>query len=166
MFQYYIKKQIKNFILLQEFPGTSTQIRLIMNALFSSQFGYCLLYWMFHNRSLNNRINRLQERALSLMYKGTTDSVVELLEKENTFTIHQRNIKKLTIEIFKVKHKEAPKLMCERFQETEHPYNLRNNHTIKSYSDKMGLKMKMGLQHGTENCHLWGLIYGLLFLLT
>ena len=55
--------------------------------------------------------------------------------------------------------------MCERFQETEHPYNLRNNHTIKSYNDKMGLKMKMGLQHGTENCHLWGLIYGLLFLL-
>ena len=155
MFQYYVKKQIKNFILLQEFPGTSTQIRLIMNVLFSSQFGYCLLYWMFHNRSLHNRINRLQERALSLMYKGTTDSVVELLEKENTFTIHQRNIKKLTIEIFKVKHKEAPKLMCERFQETEHPYNLGNNHTIKSYNDKMGLKLKWDCNMGLKT-----VIYG------
>ena len=116
MIQNYVKKQVKNSMLLHGFPVTSTQIRLIMNAFFSSQFGYCLLVWIFHNRSLNNRINRLQERALRLKYKGTNSSIVELLEKENTFTILQKNIINCAIEIYKVKHKIVPKLFCELFQ--------------------------------------------------
>ena len=49
------------------------------------------------------------------MYKGTNSATVELLEKENTFTIHQKNIKKLSIEIYKEKHKIARKLKCELF---------------------------------------------------
>ena len=81
------------------------------NAFFLSQFEYCLLVRNFHNRSLNNRIKRLQERALFLVYKGTNSSIVELLEKENTFTIHRKNVKKRAIEIYKEKHKIAPKLI-------------------------------------------------------
>ena len=85
------------------------------------KIGYCLLVCKFHSRSLNNRINRLQNRTLHLVYKGTSSSIIELLEKENTFTIHQKNIKKRAIEIYKVKQKIAPELMYELFQETEHP---------------------------------------------
>ena len=66
------------------------------------------------------------------MYKGINSSIVELLENENTFTIHQKNIKKRAIEIYKEKHKIASKLICELFQETEHLYNLRNNHTFRT----------------------------------
>ena len=29
----------------------------------NSQFSYCPLVWMFHNRMLNNRINKILERA-------------------------------------------------------------------------------------------------------
>ena len=43
--------------------------RLIMNAFFSSQFGYCPLVWMFHNRRHNNKINRLHERMLRIVSK-------------------------------------------------------------------------------------------------
>ena len=32
-------------------------------AFFLSQFGYCLLVWLFHSRGKNNKINRLQERC-------------------------------------------------------------------------------------------------------
>ena len=32
------------------------KLRLIMNAFFSAQFGYCPLVWMFHNRRHNNNI--------------------------------------------------------------------------------------------------------------
>ena len=101
----------------------------MMNAFFLSESGHCLLVCKFHNRFLNNRINRLQERALSLVYEGTNSSIDELLEKKR---FHQKNIKKPAIEIRKVKHKIAPKLICELFQETEHPYNLRNNHTFRT----------------------------------
>ena len=40
--------------------------RNLMKAFITSQFSYCPLIWMFHSRSLNNKINRIQERALSL----------------------------------------------------------------------------------------------------
>ena len=40
------------------------KLRTLMKAFIESQFGYCPLIWMFHSRTLNNRINRLHERAL------------------------------------------------------------------------------------------------------
>ena len=39
------------------------KLRLLMKAFIESQFSYCSLIWMFHNRTLNNRINTLHERA-------------------------------------------------------------------------------------------------------
>ena len=51
-------------------------------AFLSSQFAYCPLIWMmFHNRTLNNRINKLQERALRLVHNYNTSSFYELLQK-------------------------------------------------------------------------------------
>ena len=51
--------------------------RLIMNAFFSSQFGYCPLVWIFHNRRHNNKINRLDERMLRIVYKDYKSSFAE-----------------------------------------------------------------------------------------
>ena len=78
---------------------STNKLRLIIITFFSSQFGNCPLIWIFHNRSLNNRINKLQERVLRLVHKDATSSFDELLEKENTFTIHHRSIQKLAIEM-------------------------------------------------------------------
>ena len=36
---------------------------------FDYQFSYCPLIWMFCSRSLNHKINKLQERALRILYK-------------------------------------------------------------------------------------------------
>ena len=42
--------------------------RLLLNAFFMSQFDYCQLVWMCHNRTKNNKTNRLHERCLRLIY--------------------------------------------------------------------------------------------------
>ena len=39
-----------------------------MKAYIASQFGYCLLVWMFHGRNLNNKINSMHGRALRITY--------------------------------------------------------------------------------------------------
>ena len=72
-----------------------------MKAFITSQFGYCPLVWMFHSRQLNNQINRLHERSLSLIHKDRNSSFYELLIKDNTVTIHQINLKVLAAEIYK-----------------------------------------------------------------
>ena len=45
------------------------KLRLIVKAFIESQFGYRLLVWMFHSRTLDNRRNQLHERVLKLVYK-------------------------------------------------------------------------------------------------
>ena len=42
--------------------------RALMKAFITSQFSYCALVWMFHSRTMNNRINTLHEKALRLVY--------------------------------------------------------------------------------------------------
>ena len=88
------------------------KLRTIMNTFFSSQFAYCPLICMFHNRTLNDRINNLQERALRLVHNDNTFSFYKLLQKDNSFTIHHQNIQKLTLEKYRIKHRIAPKIMC------------------------------------------------------
>ena len=72
---------------------TKAKLRTIMNAFFPSQFPYCPLIWMFHNRTLNNRINKRQERALRLVDNDNTSSFHELLQKGNPLTIHHRTFR-------------------------------------------------------------------------
>ena len=70
------------------------KLRIIMNAFIESQFQYCPLVWMFHSRTINDRINKLHERALRLAYKDGQYTFQQLLHKDNTVTIHHRNLQK------------------------------------------------------------------------
>ena len=45
---------------------SNDKLRIVMNSFIISQFGYCPLVRMFHSRGLNNRINKIHERTLSL----------------------------------------------------------------------------------------------------
>ena len=58
---------------------------------------------MFHNRTLNNRINRIHERALRIVYRDKTSNFTELLQKDNAVIVHQRNLQVLATEVYKVK---------------------------------------------------------------
>ena len=66
------------------------KLRVIMKAFITSQFIYCPLILMCHIRSLNNKINKLCKRALTLVYDDRQSTFEELL-----------NIVKSTKEFFK-----------------------------------------------------------------
>ena len=57
------------------------QKKLIMNAFITSQFGYCPLIWMCHNRKVQNHINRNHERALRIVYTDGNSSFEDLLKR-------------------------------------------------------------------------------------
>ena len=87
------------------------QRKTIINSFILSQFGYCPLVWMFHSRELNNRINRIHERSLRLVYQDFESSFENLLKMDESFTIHERNIQSLCIELYKVAYGISPKIM-------------------------------------------------------
>ena len=91
------------------------QRKLLFNAFITSQFSYVPVVWMFHNRKLNNHINCIHERALRIAYQDHNSAFNELLANDGSFKIHDRNLQKLLIEIFKVKIKLAPEIMNEVF---------------------------------------------------
>ena len=87
-----------------------------MKSLIKSQFRYCPLIWMFHSRALNNKINSIYERALRITYNDSKSTFEELLNKDNSVSIHHRNFQVLAIKMFKIKNNMAPEFLNGIFQ--------------------------------------------------
>ena len=105
-----------------------TKTKILMNAFFNAQFSYCLLTWMFHSRKLNNKINKLHERCLRIVYNNNTSTYEELLETDNSVSVHFRNVQALAIELYKVVNGFSPDIMKDVFPLSENLcYNTRNN---------------------------------------
>ena len=100
--------------------------RLLLNAFFKAQFNCCPVVCMFHSRSLNNKINRLHERCLRIIYNNKHSNFDVLLEKDNSVSIHHNNIHSYAIKMYKVANGMSPEIMKDVFQirNISH-YNLR-----------------------------------------
>ena len=123
---------------------SQSQLKVVMKAFLVSQFGYCPLVWMNHSRTLNNRINRLHERALRLIYKDPSLTFEQLLLKDNSVRIHHKNLQILVTEMYKVKHNLAPAIMHDVFQESSNPYNTRQG------GDSFKTRNVKTVHYGTE----------------
>ena len=102
------------------------ETRILLQTFIESQFGYCPLICMFHSRRVNNKINHLHERSLRIVYKDNYSSYVDLLAKDKSFTIHQRNIQSLTIKLFKVKRNLSNEIICNILKTRTLTYNLQS----------------------------------------
>ena len=60
---------------------------------------------------LNNKINRLHKKALRIVYHDNDLSFEELLQKDNSFSIHDRNIQLVAIEMFKARNNLSPEIV-------------------------------------------------------
>jgi hypothetical protein len=68
-------------------------------------------------RTLNRHINRLHERALRIAYEDYESSFEELLIKDDSVTIHQRNLRVLAVEMYKISHKLSPEFIRDLVEE-------------------------------------------------
>ena len=91
---------------------------------------------MNHSRTLNNRINRIHERSLRIVYNDKKSTFQELLAQDKSVTIHIRNLQVLVTEMFKVKNGIAPEIMNNVFQITESNYNFRKKTQFKTENVK------------------------------
>ena len=80
---------------------------------------------MCHHQNVNNRINRLHERCLRIVYNDSVSAFEELLDKDRSVLVHVKYIKTLAIEMFKLSNKLTVPLMNEIFVKRNNTYNLR-----------------------------------------
>ena len=130
-------------------PG---KLPLLMNSFINAQFSYCPLIWMFHDRYLNTKLNKIHERALRIVYKDTNADYEALLKLDNAASVHQRNLQYLVTEIYKTKNSLNPSFMKELLKPRDLQYNLRNKNTLhipKARTKSCGIET---VQYTGQNC--------------
>ena len=86
---------------------------------------------MFHNRKLNNKINKLHKRCLRIVYSDSSSSFEELLETDNSVSVYHRNIHVLATELYKIVNGLSPDIMKEVFPINENTsYSTRNKRKL------------------------------------
>ena len=70
---------------------------------------------MFHSRNLNKKINRLHKRCLLIIFNDKITSFEQLLDNDNSVSIHHRNTQALAIEMYKVTNWLAPQILNELY---------------------------------------------------
>ena len=79
-------------------------------------------------RIINKKTNRLHERCLQIIYGDNQSSFEELQEKDSSVSLHERNIKILATEMYKVRKDMSPPQINKLFtRRDEHPYNVSHN---------------------------------------
>ena len=68
---------------------------------------------MLYSRSLNNKINRLHERCLSIIYNNNRATFEEVLAKDNSVSVHHNNIHAISTAMYKVVNGISPEIMNE-----------------------------------------------------
>ena len=105
--------------------------RILIKAFITSQISYYPLVCMSHNRTMSNRINKIHVKALRLVYKDETNlSFNDLLKKDKSVSIVQRNLQIVKTEVYEVRNDLGPEIMKNIFHFTQKPYNLRNDSTL------------------------------------
>ena len=90
--------------------------KILLNSFVQSQFSFAPLVWMLCGKDANKKINRVHYKFLQILYEDDTSTFEQLLDKHNAFTVHQRNIQNLLIEMYKVKNKQGPALLNDIFK--------------------------------------------------
>ena len=92
----------------------------------------------------------IHERSLRIIYNDKQSSFTELLNKDNSVSIHIRNIQRLAIEMFRFYNGLSPPLMSNMFKlKAENSYNLRQ---VSEFSRPM----VKSVYHGTESISYLG----------
>ena len=101
--------------------------KLLLNAFFVSQFNFCQLVWMCHNHTKNSKTSRLHERCLCLIYNDKKSYFEQLLEIDSSVSVHNRNLRALATERYKINHDISTTIRNEIFTlKHQNQYNLRN----------------------------------------
>ena len=114
----------------------------------NSHFSYCSFFQILHSRTLNDHINRIHQRALRIAYLNKSSSFKELLQNNNSVTIHQRNFQILASDFGKTKN--GSRVSKRAFLLV---YELVVNHKFDFENKKM-------VQYGTESLSFQDQNYG------
>ena len=108
---------------------TPDKAKVLYNAFINSQFSYASIIWMFCRKTDYLKMEKIQYKALKIVF-NSNESFEDLLLHSNEVSIHQKQLRQLTTEIYKSLTDLSPEFIKPFFTVKELPYNLRNGHIL------------------------------------
>ena len=122
-------RQINVLLRLSKYLSTETKI-LIYKSFIRSNFNYCPLVWHFCSKTSSAKMEKLQYRALRLVFNDFDSSYETLLKKVNMPTLHVSRIRLMAIETFKIVHKMSPVYLHDLLSYKNSTYSFRYDNLV------------------------------------
>ena len=104
--------------------------RILYESFVSSQFGYCTVIWNFCSVSNTKKIEKLQYRALKVIYSDYCSPYKVLLLKSELPLLYVRRLRIVLTEVYKSIYKLNPEYLHDMFTFKSNKYDMRNEYTI------------------------------------
>ena len=134
-------KRVKALLRIRKYISLE-QAKFLADAFIMSAFRYCVLIWMFCDKSSNNHIEKVHKRTLRAVHMLFNHSLADLIYIHDTVTVHVTNIRVLMCEVYKSLHHDNPSFMWPIFTVKNIPYQLRNYNLLclpKTKTQRYGL---------------------------
>ena len=96
----------------------------LINSFILCHFNYCPLVWLVCSKDSQQKLEKLDKRALRLALSDYSSSYSELLQKTKFATVHIHSIRQLALEVFKTLHNLNPAFMKNYFISKASDYDL------------------------------------------
>ena len=101
--------------------------RTIYNSFIMSSFNYCPLVWHFCGKTKNQKLEKIQERTLRILYDDYTSIYDELLDKAGTNTLLINRLRLMALTVFKSINSLNPPCLNDIFSKKSVPYRMRDS---------------------------------------
>ena len=98
----------------------------VYKSFINANFGYCPLVWMLCGKCNLRKIEKLQERALRIVYQDSELDYAGLIGKSGQLSLRMNMIRILSIEIYKCVKGTNPDYLNEMFSLSDSHYDLRD----------------------------------------
>ena len=115
----------------------------VYKSFIQSNFSYCPVAWLFCGRKNSNKLEKLQERALRIVFNDFSSSYEFLCERANTLPLSFYRLRFLCIEMYKCIKETNPTYLNDLFCEQTSDYELRDSSRLiqpKFNTSKFGFK--------------------------
>ncbi len=102
----------------------------VFNSFIRAHLNFCPLVWVNRNKTDLSRLEKVQERALRLVFNDKGSSYTDLLQRARVPSVLVRWRRLLLIEVFKALNGVSPPYIQELFREKDVPYNLRSSKIV------------------------------------
>ena len=106
---------------------TQSFIVAIYSSFIMRNFDYCPLVWHFCGQVNNQKLEKIQERALRILFADYNSSYTELLGRAGTTTLLIQRLRLIALTVFQSLHGLNPPCLNDMFTPKQVPYRMRDS---------------------------------------